>query len=105
MEKGEADRNVKRTYMIQGRCIARGKTGPWEDYPDPKNMAGFDDIYKAMKVRDEMAAMAAAKDGVHGEIGKFTRDLYATIDAKMEVRIVKRTTVDEVIEEPEKIIG
>lgn len=95
----------KVTYMVQGRCCVEGVPGPWTDAPDD----AVKDIYGAIHLLETWTANC--KNPEQGAptkaLGKFMRaivEMYHIGKATLEMRIVKRTTVDEVIEETVRAI-
>ena len=97
----------KIVYMIQCRYIAGFEAHTWEDAPHPP----VTDFYAAIAARDQikgyMDKSISPPPGAGGASVEFTnivREAIKDAGIKVELRIVKRTMVDEVVDDAERVL-
>lgn len=94
------------TYVVQGRCVIGGRPGDWEETP----MGGTNKtMYAAIAEMERYIANCKDPEGraPFKEAGEFLRsviDMYQKGQAHLELRILKRVTVDEAMEETARAI-
>jgi hypothetical protein len=92
--------------VVVGRCVTKEKTAPWSELPDGKMV----DLYAAIErieifkkvMRDPANAAQLPKEW--RAFAQDTLELYRSTNTKMEVRVLKRTQTDEVVEETVRVI-
>ncbi len=94
------------TYMVQARCVVAGSPGEWTDAPEGGENKDF---YSALHSMDGWVANCKQPEqrAPNKALGQFMRaiiEMYHAGKATLEMRIVKRTTVDEAMEETVRAI-
>lgn len=92
----------KHRFIVQSRIVGKttGET-PWSKAP-----VMFDDLYLAMEYRDKFVQWldgAPGADPVTKTLIALATEILTIDDARFEVRIIKRTIQDEVVDEIERV--